>query len=315
MEPIAEHLERERARLRRVPRLEGARSDGAARPGVGEGLRRCASRCSSSRARARDAARPRTSSSSPSSSATVLLVANATGCSSIYGGNLPTTPWGTDAAGRGPAWSNSLFEDNAEFGLGMRIALDRQSAHRPDGWSPSSPRSLGDELARQCSRSTRRCPSTMRRSRRNGLGSSRASATGSSTTPTPRSIGAQRRAVCSHAHGDARAQERVDRRGRRLGVRHRRRRSRPRAGVRARRERPRARHRGVLEHGRAGVEVHAAWRGGEIRRPAEAHPEEGPRDSMPRRTATCTSRRSRSVRTTSRRSRRSSRPRRGRDRR
>ena len=56
------------------------------------------------------------------------LVANATGCSSIYGGNLPTTPWGTDAAGRGPAWSNSLFEDNAEFGLGMRIALDRQSA-------------------------------------------------------------------------------------------------------------------------------------------------------------------------------------------
>ncbi|HUV11365.1 MAG TPA: pyruvate:ferredoxin (flavodoxin) oxidoreductase [Acidimicrobiia bacterium] len=56
------------------------------------------------------------------------LIANATGCSSIYGGNLPTTPWGTDADGRGPAWSNSLFEDNAEFGLGMRIALDRQSA-------------------------------------------------------------------------------------------------------------------------------------------------------------------------------------------
>ena len=55
-----------------------------------------------------------------------LLVANATGCSSIYGGNLPTTPWTTDAAGRGPAWSNSLFEDNAEFGLGMRLALDAQ---------------------------------------------------------------------------------------------------------------------------------------------------------------------------------------------
>ena len=56
------------------------------------------------------------------------IVANATGCSSIFGGNLPTTPWGTDASGRGPAWANSLFEDNAEFGLGMRIALDRQSA-------------------------------------------------------------------------------------------------------------------------------------------------------------------------------------------
>jgi pyruvate-ferredoxin/flavodoxin oxidoreductase len=54
------------------------------------------------------------------------LVANATGCSSIYGGNLPATPWTCNAEGRGPAWSNSLFEDNAEFGLGMRICLDKQ---------------------------------------------------------------------------------------------------------------------------------------------------------------------------------------------
>jgi pyruvate-ferredoxin/flavodoxin oxidoreductase len=54
-------------------------------------------------------------------------VANATGCSSIYGGNLPTTPWSNQRAeGRGPAWSNSLFEDNAEFGLGMRLTLDKQ---------------------------------------------------------------------------------------------------------------------------------------------------------------------------------------------
>jgi pyruvate-ferredoxin/flavodoxin oxidoreductase len=57
-----------------------------------------------------------------------ILVANATGCSSIYGGNLPTTPWRQDDAGRGPAWSNSLFEDNAEFGLGMRLALDSEQA-------------------------------------------------------------------------------------------------------------------------------------------------------------------------------------------
>ncbi|HUF01191.1 MAG TPA: pyruvate:ferredoxin (flavodoxin) oxidoreductase [Gaiellaceae bacterium] len=56
-----------------------------------------------------------------------VLVANATGCSSIYGGNLPTTPWARNADGRGPAWSNSLFEDNAEFGLGMRLALDQQA--------------------------------------------------------------------------------------------------------------------------------------------------------------------------------------------
>ncbi|GGK75121.1 pyruvate:ferredoxin (flavodoxin) oxidoreductase [Mangrovihabitans endophyticus] len=53
-----------------------------------------------------------------------LMVANATGCSSIYGGNLPTTPWTHDAAGRGPAWSNSLFEDNAEFGFGFRLTAD-----------------------------------------------------------------------------------------------------------------------------------------------------------------------------------------------
>jgi pyruvate-ferredoxin/flavodoxin oxidoreductase len=55
-----------------------------------------------------------------------LIVANATGCSSIYGGNLPTTPYTKDANGRGPAWSNSLFEDNAEFGLGFRVSLDKQ---------------------------------------------------------------------------------------------------------------------------------------------------------------------------------------------
>jgi pyruvate-ferredoxin/flavodoxin oxidoreductase len=56
-----------------------------------------------------------------------MVVANATGCSSIYGGNLPTTPWSQNKAGRGPAWSNSLFEDNAEFGLGMRLTIDKQN--------------------------------------------------------------------------------------------------------------------------------------------------------------------------------------------
>ena len=57
-----------------------------------------------------------------------LIVANATGCSSIYGGNLPTTPWTKNAEGRGPAWSNSLFEDNAEFGLGFRLSLDKHAS-------------------------------------------------------------------------------------------------------------------------------------------------------------------------------------------
>ncbi|HSR68601.1 MAG TPA: pyruvate:ferredoxin (flavodoxin) oxidoreductase [Acidobacteriota bacterium] len=68
------------------------------------------------------------------------LVANATGCSSIYGGNLPTTPWTRNSQGRGPAWSNSLFEDNAEFGLGMRLALDKQT---------DSARKLVEQLAPQ----------------------------------------------------------------------------------------------------------------------------------------------------------------------
>jgi len=61
-----------------------------------------------------------------------LIVANATGCSSIYGGNLPTTPWTVNSEGKGPAWSNSLFEDNAEFGLGMRLSADKQLAMAKD---------------------------------------------------------------------------------------------------------------------------------------------------------------------------------------
>ena len=56
-----------------------------------------------------------------------MVIANATGCSSIYGGNLPTTPWRKNSEGKGPAWSNSLFEDNAEFGLGFRLAIDKHT--------------------------------------------------------------------------------------------------------------------------------------------------------------------------------------------
>ena len=73
------------------------------------------------------------------------LVANATGCSSIYGGNLPTTPWTCNAAGRGPAWANSLFEDNAEFGLGMRVALD-QRRRRAEALLRELAGGLGDGL-------------------------------------------------------------------------------------------------------------------------------------------------------------------------
>src|SRR5664279_1292486 len=74
-----------------------------------------------------------------------LYIANATGCSSIYGGNLPTTPYTKNKEGRGPTWSNSLFEDNAEFGFGMRIALDQQKIFAETLVQRVAP-ALGDEL-------------------------------------------------------------------------------------------------------------------------------------------------------------------------
>jgi pyruvate-ferredoxin/flavodoxin oxidoreductase len=75
-----------------------------------------------------------------------LLIANATGCSSIYGGNLPTTPYTTNSDGRGPAWANSLFEDNAEFGFGFRLALDAHVAAARGLIQHIAP-DLGDGLA------------------------------------------------------------------------------------------------------------------------------------------------------------------------
>ena len=76
-----------------------------------------------------------------------LLVANATGCSSIYGGNLPTTPYTVNGHGRGPTWSNSLFEDNAEFGLGMRLAVDKQTQFARELLMQVSG-TVGEELAK-----------------------------------------------------------------------------------------------------------------------------------------------------------------------
>jgi pyruvate-ferredoxin/flavodoxin oxidoreductase len=73
------------------------------------------------------------------------LIANATGCSSIYGGNLPTTPWTHNAEGRGPAWSNSLFEDNAEFGLGFRVSIDKQREFASELLQQLAPQ-IGEEL-------------------------------------------------------------------------------------------------------------------------------------------------------------------------
>ena len=76
------------------------------------------------------------------------IVANATGCSSIYGGNLPTTPWAKNKDGRGPSWSNSLFEDNAEFGLGFRLAIDKQKEFAYELLKKLSPQ-LGDNIVEE----------------------------------------------------------------------------------------------------------------------------------------------------------------------
>ena len=93
-----------------------------------------------------------------------MMVANATGCSSIYGGNLPTTPWAVNAEGRGPSWSNSLFEDNAEFGLGMRLAADRHMAQAHYLLKQMSGQ-IGDELVDELINARQRTESEIRRQR------------------------------------------------------------------------------------------------------------------------------------------------------
>ena len=106
-----------------------------------------------------------------------LLVANATGCSSIYGGNLPTTPYTTNRDGRGPAWANSLFEDNAEFGFGFRLALDAHVAAARGLVERLAPQ-LGDDAGqgapgartRGARRASRPSASAWRRSRRSSRG-------------------------------------------------------------------------------------------------------------------------------------------------
>ena len=147
-----------------------------------------------------------------------LMVANATGCSSIYGGNLPTTPWTVDDDGRGPAWSNSLFEDNAEFGLGFRIAADGHA-----------------ELARRRLRAnsaTRSVPSSWTRSSPRPNSASRSytpSANGGRAEAAAQRVGWDRGGRLAQRRRLPRPAQYLDRGRRRLGVRHRCRRARSRA--------------------------------------------------------------------------------------
>ncbi len=196
-----------------------------------------------------------------------LIMANATGCSSIYGGNLPTSPFTTNADGRGPAWSNSLFEDNAEFGLGIRLAWEMQNSH------------------------ARRLLGALRDQLDAGLVAGLLDADQSTET----GIAEQRERVAvlkaalvepgrpcgSNAAEPGRrtgGQVDLDRRRRRLGLRHRLRRARPRAGFGTQRQRPGARYRGVLQHRRAGVKGHPTRCPGEVRVRGQGLTQEGPGD-------------------------------------
>ena len=195
-----------------------------------------------------------------------MLVANATGCSSIYGGNLPTTPYCTNDVGRGPAWSNSLFEDNAEFGLGMRLAVDKQNEYARElvgrlGFA------IGEELANAILNADQTTEPGIfaQRERVKELKAKLADL----KTAEARDLASIADALVKKSvwivGGDGWAYDigyggldHVIASGRE-------------------REHPGARYRGLLEHGRPGVEGHAARRGGEVRGGRQAFRQEGPR--------------------------------------
>ena len=198
-----------------------------------------------------------------------LLIANATGCSSIYGGNLPTTPYTTNRDGRGPAWSNSLFEDNAEFGLGLRLGVDATRS-APARWSSGLPDRIGDNLV---ARAAERRPDRRGRHRRRSARVCRTCTRSSrrSTTPEARRLETLADYLVKKSvwlvGGDGWAYD--------IGY----------GGLdhvlagQPQRQHPRARHRGLFEHRRATVESDAARRRREVRRRRQG--------SRARRTSAC----------------------------
>ncbi len=195
-----------------------------------------------------------------------LTVANATGCSSIYGANLPTTPWTVGADGRGPAWSNSLFEDNAEFGLGLRLAADRHTE--------LARRRLAELRRRAGCRAGGGDPGGATAARVRAACTARTGCRAAAKARRAGRTGGRRPAQRARSPDPA---QRMDRRRRRLGVRHWLGRPGSRAGQRARRQRAGARHRGLLQHRRADVQGDAARRGREVRRSGQDRAHEGPR--------------------------------------
>ena len=194
-----------------------------------------------------------------------LIVANATGCSSIYGGNLPTTPWAQNADGRGPAWSNSLFEDNAEFGLGFRVSLDKQREFAAELLARLAPQ-VGEQLANEILHAEQKDEADIfdQRERVRGL------------KTAARDARHGRRAKVGRHSRYAGAQERLDCRRRWLGLRHRIWRARPRPGERPKCEGARPRYGGLLEYWRPDVESDPARRGREVCCRRQARAEKGP---------------------------------------
>ena len=196
------------------------------------------------------------------------VIANATGCSSIYGGNLPTTPYTVNRDGRGPGMGELALR--GQRGVRLRpAALDRPArAARARSARSSSPASLPAGTGpRALLAGAIRAP----RARHPGTSASASPSCERQPGRDDRPATADGQAAVREldvARRLSRQEERVDRRRRRLGVRHRLRRPRPRAGERRQRQRARARHRGLLEHRRPAVEGDADRRGGEVRRRA-----------------------------------------------
>jgi pyruvate-ferredoxin/flavodoxin oxidoreductase len=177
------------------------------------------------------------------------MIANATGCSSIYGGNLPVTPWTKNAEGRGPAWSNSLFEDNAEFGLGFRLAADKH-LELATLRLKSLGAELGDAFVAEILSAPQIQESEIRAQRIRVVAlKTKLAQSGATQRDSPRP------ALGRRPFGPA---QHLDRRRRWLGLRHRLRWARSRARDRPQREHPGARYRGLFQHRRPSVEGNAA---------------------------------------------------------
>ena len=193
------------------------------------------------------------------------LIANATGCSSIYGGYMPTTPYTKNADGRGPTWNNSLFEDNAEFGYGYRLTLDKQEEYARE-LVEKFRGDLGDELADSLL-STEQISESDYAEQRERVAQLRIRIAERRQPRRKRPPEPGRR---------ARPPLRVDRRWRWLGLRHRLRWSGPRPGPGPQRQRPGAGHAGVLQHRRSDVQGQPARCRGEVRRCRSPAAQEGP---------------------------------------